>query len=164
MSSRQKRKRKKRAAPATAAPAERPPSRSEQKNEAARAALQPLEKGERPRAVTVAAVVAALLGASNLGLYIARVDIRGEDANAGALLFGALMLSAAWGMWKVRYWAVLGMQALLGLIIIVFSLFAMTAASVWALLLALAVVGSAGTLFWFMVKAMARIQMPTRDQ
>ena len=92
------------------------------------------------------------------------VDIRGEDANAGALLFGALMLTAAWGMWKVRYWAVLGMQALLGLVIIVFSLFAMTAASVWALLLALAVVGSAGTLFWFMVKAMARIQMPTRDQ
>jgi hypothetical protein len=74
------------------------------------------------------------------------------------------MLTAAWGMWKVRYWAVLGMQALLGLIIIVFSLFAMTAASVWALLLALAIVGSAGTLFWFMVKAMARIQMPTRDQ
>jgi hypothetical protein len=67
-------------------------------------------------------------------------------------------------MWRARYWAVLGMQALLGLVIIVFSLFAMTAASVWALLLALAVVGSAGTLFWFMVKAMARIQMPTRDQ
>jgi hypothetical protein len=42
--------------------------------------------------------------------------------------------------------------------------FAMTAASVWALLLALAIIGSAGTLFWFMVKAMARIQMPTRDQ
>ena len=162
MSSRQKRKRRKRAAAATSAPA--PPSRTEQKNEAARAALVPLAQGERPRAVTVAAVVAGLLGASNLALYIAGVDIRGEDANAGALLFGALMLAAAWGMWKVRYWAVLGMQALLGLIIIVFSLFAMTAASVWALLLALAIVGSAGTLFWFMVKAMARIQMPSRDQ
>ena len=159
MSSRQKRKKRQRAA----APA-RPPSRSEQKNEEARAALVPLEPGERPAAVAVAAIVAALLGLSNLGLYVAGVDIRGEDANAGALLFGALMLTAAWGMWKVRYWAVLGMQALLGLVIIVFSLFAMTAASVWALLLALAVVGSAGTLFWFMVKAMARIQMPTRDQ
>jgi hypothetical protein len=79
-------------------------------------------------------------------------------------LFGALMLAAAWGMWRVRYWAVLGMQALLGLVILVFSLFAMTAASIWALLLALAIIGSAGTLFWFMVKAMARIQMPTRDQ
>lgn len=159
MSNRQKRKKRRR----TSAPA-RPPSRSEQKNEEARAALVPVEPGERPGAVTVAAIVAALLGLSNLGLYVAGVDIRGEDANAGALLFGALMLTAAWGMWKVRYWAVLGMQALLGLVIIVFSLFAMTAASVWALLLALAIVGSAGTLFWFMVKAMARIQMPTRDQ
>jgi hypothetical protein len=159
VSNRQKRKKRQRAV----APA-RPPSRSEQKNEEARAGLVPLEPGERPAAVTVAAIVAALLGLSNLGLYVAGVDIRGEDANAGALLFGALMLTAAWGMWKVRYWAVLGMQALLALVIIVFALFAMTAASLWALLLALAVVGSAGTLFWFMVKAMARIQMPTRDQ
>ena len=159
MSNRQKRKHRQRAATQT-----RPPSRSEQKDAEARAALVPLEPGERPAAVTVAAIVAALLGLSNLSLYVAGVDIRGEDANAGALLFGALMLTAAWGMWKVRYWAVLGMQALLGLVIIVFSLFAMTAASVWALLLALAVIGSAGTLFWFMVKAMARIQMPTRDQ
>jgi hypothetical protein len=163
VSSRQKRKRRQRAAGASPAPA-RPPSRSEQKNEAVRASLVPLKPGERPRAVTVAAAVAALLGASNLGLYIAGADIRGEDANAGALLFGALMLAAAWGMWRVRYWAVLGMQALLGLIIIVFALFAMTAASVWALLLAVAIVGAAGTLFWFMVKAMARIQMPSRDQ
>jgi hypothetical protein len=163
VSNRQKRKRKQRAAAAPGAPA-RPPSRSEQKNEAVRAALVPLEPGERPRAVTVAAVVAALLGASNLVLYIAGADIRGENANAGALLFGGLMLAAAWGMWKVRYWAVLGMQALLGLIIIVFALFAMTAASVWALLLAVAIVGAAGTLFWFMVKAMARIQMPSRDR
>lgn len=164
MSSRQKRKRRQRAAAPATPDTLRPPSRSEQKNAEARAALVPLEPGERPTAVTVAAIVAALLGLSNLSLYLAGVDIRGEDANAGALLFGGLMLFAAWGMWKVRYWAVLGMQALLGLIILVFSLFALTAASAWALLLALAVVGAAGTLFWFMVKAMARIQMPSRDQ
>ena len=161
MSSRQKRKQRRRAA---AQPQPKQPSRSELKDAEARAALVPLEPGERPVAVTVGAIVAALLGLSNLGLYIAGVDIRGEDANAGALLFGGLMLAAAWGMWKVRYWAVLGMQALLGLLIIVFSIFAMTAASIWALLLALGIVGAAGTLFWFMIKAMARIQMPTRDQ
>ena len=162
-SSRQKRKRR-RAQAAVAPPVERPPSRSELKNAEARAALEPLEPGERPAAVTAGAIVAALLGLSNLGLYVAGVDIRGEDPNAGALLFGILMLTAAWGMWKVRYWAVLGMQALLALMIIAFSLFAMTAASVWALLLALAIVVGAGTLFWFMVKAMARIQMPARDR
>lgn len=177
-SSRQKRKRR-RAQAGAAPPAEGRPSRSEVsgtregqrarsrselKDAEARAALEPLEPGERPLAVTVGAVVAGLLGASNLALYIAGVDIRGEDPNAGALLFGILMLAAAWGMWRVRYWAVLGMQALLALLIIAFSLFAMTAASIWALLLALAIIISAGTLFWLMVKAMARIQMPARDR
>jgi hypothetical protein len=157
MSSRQKRKRRQRAVGAQ-------PSRSEQKNAEVRAALVPLKPGERPVPVTIGAIVAAALGLSNLGLYVAGVDIRGEDPNAGALLFGVLMLAAAWGMWKVRYWAVLGLQGLLALVILAFSVFAMTAASVWALLLALAVIGAAGTLFWFMVKAMARIQMPTRDQ
>jgi hypothetical protein len=114
--------------------------------------------------VTIGAVVAALLGLSNLVLYVAGADIRGQDPNLGAPLFAALMLAAAWGMWKARYWAVLGMQALLGLLIVIFSLVAMTAENVWGVLLAAAIVVPAGTLFWFMVKAMARIQMPVRDQ
>ena len=158
-SNRQKRKRRQRAAPA-----ERPPSRSELRDAEARAALVPLEEGERPGAVTAAAIVAALLGLTNLGFFIGGYDVRGDDPTVGALLFSALMLVAAWGCWNVRYWAVLGVQALLALLIIVFSLAAMTAGSVWALLLALVVITGAGSLFWFMVKALARIQMPTRDQ
>jgi hypothetical protein len=171
VSSRQKRKRKKRAAAAprppseaSEAPAARRPSRSEQKNEAARAALVPLERGERPRAVTVGALVALLFGMSNFVMYAAGTEIRGQEPNAGVLLFGSLMLAAAWGMWKVRYWAVLGMQALLALIILAFSISGMTASSVWGVLIVVLVVGAAGTLFWFLIKAMARIQMPTRDQ
>jgi len=161
MSNRQKRKQRQRAS----ATEPRPPSRSEQKNVEARAALVPLEPGERPTAVAVGAAVAAVLGLVNIGLYLAGFEIDGERPQiVGVLAFTALMLSAAWGMWNVRYWAVLGMQALLGLVIVVFSLFAVTAASIWALLLALGVVGAAGTLFWFMIRAMARIQMPTRDQ
>jgi hypothetical protein len=158
-SNRQKRKRRQRAAPA-----ERQPSRSELRDAEARAALVPLEEGERPAAVTVAAIVAGLLGLTNLGFFIGGYDVRGDDPTIGALLFSALMLVAAWGCWNVRYWAVLGIQALLALLIIVFSLAAMTAGSIWALLLALAVIIGAGTLFWFMVKALARIQMPTRDR
>ena len=67
-------------------------------------------------------------------------------------------------MWQARYWAVLGMQALLGLLIVILSLVLVTAEDVWGVLLILAIIVPAGTLFWFMVKAMARIQMPTRDQ
>ena len=161
MASRQKRKQRQRAAQAEP----RPPSRSELKDAEARAALVPLEPGERPTPVTIGAIVAGALGLVNIGLYLAGLEIDGERPQVvGVLAFSALMLTAAWGMWNVRYWAVLGMQALLGLLIVVFSLFAVTASDVWSLLFALAVIGSTGTLFWFMVKAMARIQMPTRDQ
>jgi hypothetical protein len=162
VSNRQKRKRRQReAAPP---PAPRPPSRSEKKDVEARAALVPLAPGERPTAVTAGAVVALLFGVSNFAMYAAGVEIRGQEPGAGVLVFGALMLAAAWGMWKVRYWAVLGMQALLALIILAFSIATLTVSSVLGVVIVLVVVGSAGTLFWFMVKAMARIQMPTRDQ
>ena len=162
MSDRQKRKQRQRAA--ATAPEPRP-SRTEQKNEAARAALVPLEEGERPTAVTVAAVVAAALGLSNLGFYVAGLEIDGERPQFfGVLTFSVLLLVAAWGMWRVRYWAVLGMQALLGLLIVILSLVLFTARDVWGALLLLAIILPAGTLFWFMVKAMARIQMPRRDQ
>ncbi len=159
MSNRQKRKQRQRATSR-----QRAPSRSEQKDAEARAALAPLEPGERPTAVTVGAVVALSFGISNFVMYAAGVEIRGQEPNVGVLLFGALMLAAAWGMWNVRYWAVLGMQALLALIILAFSISAMTVSSALGVVIVLVVIAGAGTLFWFMVKAMARIQMPTRDQ
>jgi hypothetical protein len=162
LSDRQKRKRKQRAAAATG-PAR--PSRSELKNEAARAALVPLAEGERPTPVTIGAIAAAALALTNLGLYVAGFEIDGERPQLfGVLLFSGLMMAAAIGMWRVRYWAVLGMQALLGLLIVILSLVLLTARNVWGVLLLLAIIVPAGTLFWFMVKAMARIQMPRRDQ
>jgi cation transport ATPase len=163
VSNRQKRKRKQRATPKQP-PTPAAPSRSEQRNAEARAALVPLAEGERPTAVTVGAIVALLFGLSNFVMYAIGTEIRGQEPNAGVLVFGALMLWAAWGMWKMRYWAVLGMQALLALIIVAFSISAMTISSVWGVVIVVGVVGAAGTLFWFMVKAMARIQMPRRDQ
>jgi hypothetical protein len=138
------------------------PSRSEAKDALAREALEPLGPGERPRAVTVAAVVAFVLALANIALYVAGVEIRGQRPTAGALAYSAVMFVAAWGMWRARYWAVLGMEALLGLVILVFSLVALKAENVLSLLIALAGVGLSGALFWFLIKAMARIQMPAR--
>ena len=138
-------------------------ARGREKDDAARAALKPLAQGERPTAVTVAGVVALVLGLANIVLYLAGYEISGErPALFGVLLYSGLMLVAAWGCFNVRYWAVLGMQALLGLAVVVFSLLVIRAESVVALLIGLAVIGSAGTLFWFLVKSMARIQMPER--
>ena len=71
------------------------------------------------------------------------------------------MLVAAWGMWRRRYWAVLGFQALLALAVLTFSLFLVEASNVQALALCLAVVIGGGWLFWKLVGVLARIQMPT---
>jgi hypothetical protein len=142
-------------------------ARSRAKDEAARAALKPLAPGERPTAVTVGAIVAALLAAANLIAVIAGWDgAAGTDdrarALAGSLLVAGLLCAVAYGMWHARYWAVLGMQTLLALTVIAAALGIVTAENAGAMLLLLAIVGAAGTLFWFLVKAMARIQMPER--
>jgi hypothetical protein len=156
-----KRKRKRSRRPPAPAPAQ--PSRSEAKDAAARAALEPLAEGERPVAVTVGAMVAAALAVANVASYAAGFEIGdSRPPITGVLLYSGVMVAAAWGMWKARYWAVLGMQVLLGLLILIFSVSALFAENVLAVAVAVAVVVPSATLFWFLVKAMARIQMPVR--
>jgi hypothetical protein len=69
----------------------------------------------------------------------------------------------AWGMWRARYWAVLGFQLILVFLIFsaVFGL-AVQASSVGQFAATLGLLAVSGTFFVFMVKAMARIQMPER--
>ena len=122
----------------------------------------PLAEGERPRAVTVAAIIAAVLAVANAVPYFADIEIASQEPQPGVLVFSAVLLVAAVGMWKTKYWAVLGMQALLGLMILVFSLLLVQAENVKSALIALGIVLGAGFLFWYLVKAMARIQMPER--
>jgi hypothetical protein len=150
-----------------AASPERGYSRSRAKDEAARAALQPLAPGERPTAVTVAAIVAVLLAVANVVAVVLGWD-QGvdEDDRARALAYTVLaagvLLVVAGGMWRAKYWAVLGMQTLLALTLIASALGLVTASSPGGAVLLVAILAAAGTLFWFMVKAMARIQMPER--
>ena len=140
------------------------PSRSEQRNIEARASLEPLAAGERPTAVTVAAVVAAALGLANLAALAAGVEVQGKRPGAfGVIAFSAVMLVAAAGMWRARYWAVLGFQMLLALIVLFFStLLLIAASSVTDVLICLTFVGGGGALFYKLIRAMARIQMPAR--
>jgi cation transport ATPase len=136
---------------------------AEERNEAARARLEPLAEGERPAAVTVAAIVALLLALANAIFFAAGAEIDGNRPTAGALAFCAIMLVAAWGMWRAKYWAVLGMQALLAVAVILFAMLLLVASNVLAAVISAAVVIAAGTLFCFLVKALARIQMPERQ-
>jgi hypothetical protein len=117
--------------------------------------------------VTVGAIVAAVLALANLIALVAGWDFGpGSDddgrAAAGSLLTVGVLTVVAVGMWRARYWAVLGMQTLLAITIVVSSLALVTATNAWAAVLLVLIVAGAGTLFWFMVKAMARIQMPER--
>jgi hypothetical protein len=138
-------------------------SRSEQKNAEARAKLEPLAPGERPLAVTIGAVVALLLGLANIVLYIAGVKVGGQKPQLSGVAGPTLiMFVAAYGMFRAKYWAVLGVEALLGIIIVFFALLAMRAENVKSLAIALAVIVPSGALFWFLIKAMGRIQMPER--
>jgi hypothetical protein len=138
-------------------------ARGEERNERIRQSLEPLAPGERPGAVTVAAIVAFVLLLSNVGLWLAGVEVSGREPNAGSVVLqAAVLLVAAVGMWKAKYWAVLGFQALLGLTILLAALALMVASGVGEVVFCLAIVGLGGWLFWKLVRALARLQMPER--
>jgi hypothetical protein len=126
-----------------------------------------LRPGERPTAVTVGAIAAAVLALANL-IALAFGYNAGEDTVSpgsnitGSLIAAAVLALVAYGMWRARYWAVLGMQTLLALTIVVSALGLMQAVNWWAFVLVSLILVLSGTLFWFLVKAMARIQMPER--
>jgi hypothetical protein len=139
-------------------------AKAEERNREAREALKPLAEGERPTVVTVGAVLAGLVALSILVGYLAGVEVDGERPKLPQVLAPALLMGVmAWGMWRARYWAVLGFQLVLVFLIFsaVFGL-AVQAATVAQFAATLALLAVAGIFFYFMVKAMARIQMPQR--
>jgi hypothetical protein len=158
------RSRKRRASAAPAGDLQRGYARTRQRDDAARAELQPLDEGERPTAVTVAAIVAGLIAVGNVVLVAAGANVAGQKSVAGALVFAVIMLVAAVAMWRRAYWAVLGFQFLLGLTVVSASLSLLVASNVEAVIRSVAIIVAAGTLFWFLIRAMARLQMPTRTR
>ena len=122
-----RRKRGRRAKPPAAAAVatqRRPVSRSEQRNAAVRATLTPLAPGERPWVITVGATLAALNGLVQLILFVAGVKFKvggSRPAAFSVILFAVLMFVCAGGMLRMRYWAVLGFQALLAIVILTFA-------------------------------------------
>jgi hypothetical protein len=130
-----------------------------------RAQLEPLDAGERPTAVTVGAAIASVLAIGNVVLYIAGVKVSGQKPTVQGIAGPTVIMAVCgYGMWRAKYWAVLGMEALLGLVIIIFALLLATAENLQAVLVSVAVIGLSGWLFWKLVRAMARIQMPKRPE
>jgi hypothetical protein len=148
-------------------------ARTEAKDAAAREALEPLAEGERPLVVTIAAVVSALVAVSSVIGYAAGVEVtrigsdgieQGEHQAPILSVLAAvgLMGTMAYGLWRARYWAVLGFQALLVIVLVAASL-GLIQATEWTQAVGTTLlIAGAGAMFFFMIKAMARIQMPQR--
>jgi hypothetical protein len=139
-------------------------AKAEVRNQATREALVPLAPGERPPVVTVSAILAALVAISILVTYAAGVKVNGSTPSLSAALAPALIMGVlAWGMWRARYWAVVCFQVVLVFLIFcaVYGLMVI-ATSVGEFAVTLGLLAVSGTLFWLMVKAMARLQMPER--
>ncbi len=157
-----KRGRRDRPAPVAVAGAVRP-SRSERRDAAVRATLTPMRPGERPWVITVGATLAALNGLVQLILFIAGVKLKVAGTRPAAfsvIVFAALMFICAGGMWRMRYWAVLGFQALLAIVVLTFALVLVRANSAIGAVISLAVVLIGGFLFYKMVRVLSRLQMP----
>jgi hypothetical protein len=135
-------------------------ARSRERDEAARAALVPLAPGERPWPIVLSAVLAVVFAVANVVLLLAGWN--SDESVAAPLIFAGVMLVAAAGMWKLKYWAVLGWEVLLGVTFIGALLSLLRASNLWGVVLAVVVMGLSGPLFWLLIRQMARIQMPKR--
>jgi hypothetical protein len=92
-------------------------------------------------------------------------DVLRDDARPPAVqvaTFAIIIGAMAYGLWRARYWAVLGFQAALLIVILLAAVGTIGALTVGIAIGNLAILAAAGTLFFFMVKALARIQMPDR--
>ncbi len=142
-------------------------AKAEVKNQEVRESLDPLQPGERPNAVTVGAIfaliTALLLWGSTFVALITDAEVDGRQVNViqwAAL--AAVFTFMAFGMWKARYWAVLGFQMLLVLLILACVLGLVVAASLLQIVSTFILLVGLSVLFFYMVKAMARVQMPER--
>jgi len=143
-------------------------SRSEIKDEIARAQLEPLAEGERPLVVTIGAALSLAIALSIVIAWLAGAEVQVgntdvEEHPSAFQVFPPAILFAVMGigMLRRRYWAVLGFQAIMAIIMIGAFIALIAATSVFAAASTLLVLAIAATLFWFTVKALARIQMPS---
>jgi hypothetical protein len=142
-------------------PGDTPPRPS--RDELARATLEPLREDERPPALLVAITVAVLLA---LGVVLGALIVHGLSSHGGSLaggvFLGCVLALLAGGMYRRRYWAVLGFEALLAFQILVTSLALVVASTPLAAGLCLVSIVLAGWLFWKLVRVMGRMQAQDR--
>jgi hypothetical protein len=138
-------------------------ARGRARDDEIRANLQPLAPGERPRIVTVAAIVAFVFAIGNVVTALTGNDISTAtgDPSIATAVTTALLLVAGFGMLARQYWAVLGFQTILGIQIVFFSLYLIGVQKLWHAIIPVVAIALLGWLFWKLVRPMAQLQMPT---
>lgn len=127
-------------------------------------ALRPLDERERPPALVVAVLVAVALAAATLVSVLTVHNLsRHGGSLPGGVFLAIVLLALAHGMYRRRYWAVLGFEALLAFQIIVTSLALVVAETLLAAGLCALSILLAGWLFWKLVRVMGRIQATERS-
>jgi hypothetical protein len=111
--------------------------------------------------VTIGAVVSGLIALSIIGAYAFGAEVDGEKPKFVQVLAPTLLMGLmSWGMWRARYWAVLGFQVVLLFLILGAAVGLVQAANAWQAVGRLFILVVSGAGFFYMVKALARIQMP----
>src|SRR5690606_19110842 len=107
-------------------------------------------------AVTLGAIFAGLVALVFWGSLLIRVfsdiEVDGRQPDPFQLaIFAAVMTAMAVGMWRVRYWAVLGFQMLLVLFLVAATLGLLTAETLVQAVATAALIGIAGFVFYRMI-------------
>ncbi len=113
--------------------------------------------------IVIGAGLSAAIALVTVGAWVLGAEVDGERPGAVQVFAPAILFAVmAWGMWNRAYWAVLGFQAVMGILMVGSFLSLVAAESAGVAITSLVVLIGAGTLFWFTVKALARIQMPDK--
>jgi amino acid transporter len=155
------------AVPAAESPMQRGYAKAEQRNEEVRETLVPLHEGERPLVITIGAcfsgLIALIFWVSAVVAIFSSAKVNGHEPHPLQLaLVAAVLTTMAVGMWRSRYWAVLGFQMVLVLFLLAGTAGLVGATTVAQVIGTVLLVLVCLAFFLFMVKAMARIQMPGR--
>jgi len=139
-------------------------ARGRARDDEIRASLVPLQPGERPKVVTLAAVIAFGFAIANAAAALTGNDIStaSGDPSIATAITTALLLVAAFGMLARQYWAVLGFEMILGLQIVFLSLYLIGVQRLVNAIFPVVAIGLLGWLFWKLIRPMALMQMPQR--
>jgi phosphotransferase system glucose/maltose/N-acetylglucosamine-specific IIC component len=135
------------------------------RDEQARGALAPLGANERPAPLLVAVVVCALLAVGVIVGVLTVHDLSRHGGSVpGGVFLGAIFALLAQGIYRRRYWAVLGFEAVLAFQLVITSLALVVASSLLAAALCVVSIGLGGWLFWKLIRVMGRIQAGERER